>query len=353
MNALLQLSRYVGAIFAAILCIGIVTRSDIKLFEGQESSIISALIPADEKNAETDRHLPTQEWPTDYQRTESRRQIELPVRTARSAAVNHQRSTDNHSSRPKAKVDLEDWLELNLAQTFLEAEQETIAPGVILATGLYFLQEGQGDMSMNAADVADYLSEVRAHASPDAKQHMKYIANSESWFKGLKKAGFEGEQLARLFSRYQLAQYDQDMYRRFVSKQAEEEDYDRPSSSLSDEVAERNRSLAQAYNDYADRPEVRKKLGLPSIRAPRPMATTELSEGRREARSFAAGESRTYEDARRFWAVLKEMIALEADYDSWEAYHAAQPHSADQAFRERSNIMALGGVMKVTRKEGA
>ncbi|RMF00259.1 MAG: hypothetical protein D6772_06570 [Bacteroidetes bacterium] len=351
MNALLQLFKTAGILAAGLLCVGLLNRSDLQLFERQEITDQKSVMSATAEVSDVFGTMSRDEAPLRRQASSARPQAEetAPRQPRRATTI----ASVNRSSRPGHSTDLEAWLELNVAQTFLEAEKETIAPGVILATGLYFLQEGQGDMSMKAADVAAYLAEVRDHAARDAKKHMKYIANSEAWFTGLKKAGFEGEQIARLFRRFRLDQYDRAMYDRFVRKKVEENEYDRPSTTLSDEVEERNRSLAQAYNDYADRPETRKKLGLPSIRKPRAMAVAELSKGRQEALSFAPGESRTYDEPRFFWAVLKEMIALEADYDSWEDYHRAQPEAADRAFRERSNIMALGGVMKITRKEGA
>ena len=181
MNALLQLSRYIGAILAAILCIGLLTRSDIKLIEGQESSIMSALMPAEAGPVEDARVSTTDRIPDSYRTTESRIQrVELPSRPGNRSTRATALPVADRSSRPRASVDMEAWIELNVAQTFLEAEKETMSPGVILATGLYFLEAGQGDMSMNAADVAAYLAEVRENASRDAKKHMKYIANRHS-----------------------------------------------------------------------------------------------------------------------------------------------------------------------------
>ena len=47
------------------------------------------------------------------------------------------------------------------------------------------------------------------------------------------------------------------------------------------------------------------------------------------------------------------MIALEQGYPSWTDYKAAQVQDANKEFQTRSNIMAMGGMMKVTRKKGA
>ncbi|MEM1215644.1 MAG: hypothetical protein AAGJ82_08170 [Bacteroidota bacterium] len=265
-----------------------------------------------------------------------------PARTA----PRHQRAISGRA--------IEDWIQVNAASTYLEAEQETISPGVILATGVYFLQEGQGDASMTATDVSAYLAAVRQAASAEAKAHMKYIANSEEWFEGLQLAGFDGAQLRRIFRSHQLAAYDQQMYSRHVSRKVERgTEYTVANHALAAEATVRDRELAGAYNDYADRTEVRQKFDLPTLTAPAPMDKREVSSGRQEAESFEPGESRTYQSPREFWAVLQEMIALENDYSSWEAYRASNRTRADKAFQMRSDIMAKGGIMKVTRRKGA
>jgi hypothetical protein len=249
--------------------------------------------------------------------------------------------------------EVEDWIQLNVSQTYLEAEQETMSPGVILATGVYFLQSGTGDMTMTAADVAAYLKEVRQTAKADAKARMKYIANSEEWFEGLKMAGFDGDRIADIFSEHQLAAYDKQMFNRHVERKIERTDYATKDVHLAADAKTRNRDLADAYNDYANRSNVRAKLSLPSRVAAEPLSEREISDSRREALSIGSGQSKTYDDPRVFWAVLKEMIALENDYPSWDAYQSAHPNDADRAFQSRSDIMATGGVMKVSRRKGA
>ena len=58
----------------------------------------------------------------------------------------------------------------------------------------------------------------------------------------------------------------------------------------------------------------------------------------------------TYDNPRLFWSVLQEVIALENDYKSWDNYRADHSAAAEKEFQRRSDIMALGGEMKVTRK---
>jgi hypothetical protein len=364
MNFILQLFKYFGAFAAIVLCIGFVSKSDLaSLINTQTSQEFSE-----------DELGPTQEYATlslgksrEDLRGESsstRRSLadrsELPtfrdaprsnsdVRTVVHTDVN---PVNDRSSRSAVRgSDINSWIDMSVAQTFLEAEKETISPGVILATGIYFLQQGQGDLSMSAADVAAYLAEVRDNASTEAKSHMKYIANSEEWFEGLSLAGFDGQEIASIFDRKGLAVYDKAMYSRHVERKVEQADYSGTSSALDANEDIRKRNLAEAYNDYADRPEVRKKYGLPSkVNAPAPITAAEVSEGQKEALAFRKGESKTYDNPRLFWSVLQEVIALENDYKSWDAYQADHSSAAEREFQRRSDIMALGGDMKVTRK---
>lgn len=365
MNFILQLFKYFGALAAFVLCIGFVSKTDLtSLLEKQVS----------QEFEETDLE-PTQEYATmsfsrakeNYSDVNDRRtpksgfsdRAALPVfrekpnsREVTTVATKAPSSARRVSSSRNSinQRDINSWVEMSAAQTFLEAEKETMSPGVILATGIYFLQQGQGDLSMNAADVAAYLAEVRDNASADAKKHMKYIANSEEWFKGLSLAGFDGNRIADIFDQLELAAYDKAMYSRHVERKIEQDDYTADASALGADETTRKRNLADAYNEYADRPEVRKKYGLPSAKAPAAISSSEVSEGREEAQSFRKGESRIYDNPRLFWSVLQEMIALEHDYDSWDSYQSDYPSAANKEFQNRSDIMALGGEMKVNRK---
>jgi hypothetical protein len=364
MNFILQLFKYFGAFAAIVLCIGFVSKSDLSsLLNTQTSQILSE-----------DELGPTQEYATlslgkaredlRGESSTSRRAFsdrsELP--TLRDAPLNNRNirtvvhtdvaPVNDRSSRSSVRSnDINSWIDMSVAQTFLEAEKETMSPGVILATGIYFLQQGQGDLSMSAADVAAYLAEVRDNASAEAKSHMKYIANSEEWFEGLSLAGFDGVEIASIFDRKGLAVYDKAMYSRHVERKVEQADYNGDPAALGSNDDVRKKNLAEAYNDYADRPEVRKKYGLPSsVNTPAPITQAEGSEGRSEALAFRKGESKAYDNPRLFWSVLQEVIALENDYKSWDAYRADHASSADKEFQRRSDIMALGGEMKVTRK---
>ena len=348
MNFLLQLSKYLGAFAAIVLCIGFVTRSDFSLPKSMEEATVTE---SSLDFGSSDRSISLGERSTSYSTPD--RTVSAPDRAESLSERQHTYSESERSSRRTiGGQDIRDWVETNLSQTFLEADKETMSPGVILATGIYFLEVGQGDLSMNAADVASYLAEVRKTASGEAKKHMKYIANSEEWFVGLKIAGFDSDRIAAIFSDYRLGTYDKQMFNRHVEKKIEQEDYAVADEQLVSSPEIRQKDLAEAFNSYADRPEVKKKYGLPTFKAAEPMSTREVSQGRREAESFSPGQTKEYDDPRFFWSVLQEMIALEHGYDTWEDYQAANPQAADKEFQSRSNIMATGGVMKVTRKKG-
>lgn len=349
MNFLLQLSKYLGAFAAIVLCIGFVTRSDFSLPKATEEATVT------ESSLDFgvgERSVTLGDRPANY--STSNHAVSAPDRSESLSGRRVASSSRQPSKRRMiSSSDIRDWVQTNLSQTFLEAERETMSPGVILATGVYFLEVGQGDLSMNAADVVSYLSEVRKTASSEAKKHMKYIANSEEWFVGLKIAGFDSDRIAAIFSDYRLGSYDKQMFNRHVEKKIEQEEYAIADEQLVASPEIRQKDLAEAFNSYADRPEVKKKYGLPTFKAAEPMSTREVSQGRREAESFSPGETKEYDDPRFFWSVLQEMIALEHGYDTWDDYKTVNPRAADKEFQSRSNIMATGGIMKVTRKKGA
>lgn len=348
MQLTLQFVKIAGACLAFVLGMGIISKFDkTPAVDGLQLATIAPSEDAPTSN--TSLEMPAINTTTRYVEPERQRQKAALAMPSRSEAKPVR--TSNRSSLDLR--DFEEWVDRNAAQAYLEADQETIAPGVILATGIYFLQEGQGDMSMSAADVASYLTTLRENAPKNAKRQMKYIANSAKWFEGLTEAGFDGKRLAHIFGQFSLRKHDKHMFSRHVEKNAEETDYSGQVSRLADNTAARSSSLAEAYNDYADREDVRSKHSLPAVAAPARPSRNEISAGRREAESFTSGESRTYDDPREFWAVLKEMIALENSYPSWEAYQAENGKRAKRNFQRRSNIMSLGGVMKVTRKDGA
>ncbi len=351
MNLFVQLFKSIGALAAIILFVGFVASNDNDgLLEGTENATISkaSLLPGGE--SETVVSLgDAAEGPSEMvfrSRSLSEGDAVRPA-AYESTSVNPSRTA---TRRAVTHSEIEEWVQMNAAQSYLEAEKETVAPGVILATGIYFLQQGQADSRTNAAEIASYLVNVREHASSRAKAHMKYIANSGEWFEGLSLAGFDGAQIEQVFRDYQLGAYDKLMYSRHVERKIEQPERAAEVSELALDRADRNRNLAEAYNEYADRSEVRAKYALPTIKKPEALSAGEVSAGRTEAESFRVGESRTYQEPRQFWSVLKEVIALEKGYDSWDAYQEEHPRAADRAFQRRSDIMSNGGLMKVTRK---
>ncbi len=356
MDFILRTLKYAGAFTAVILCIGFVSKGDYGLFDAQGVSSVEemSLFVGDDNS-----NVATYDENGGVMRIKRNRPSAPSIR-ARSMAgnVSAPASSDRNmttrrpgkAERSISALDIEEWIQMNASQSYLEAENKTMSPGVILATGVYFLQQGKGDRGMNAADVAAYLNDVRQSASSKAKKHMKYIANSAEWFKGLNLAGFDGNQIASIFDSHELAAYDKQMFARHIEKKIEQENYNIEDDALAADVKTNNRNLAEAYNDYAERDDVRKKYSLPTLKAAKPINRKELSAGRKAAEDFIAGETKTYDDPRFFWSVLKEMIALEHNYDSWDDYKADHKRAADKEFQRRSDIMATGGIMKVTRK---
>lgn len=361
MDFILRTLKYAGAFTAVILCIGFISKGDyglfdtqgvssveeMSLFSGEESTTV-ATYDKDGKRLDNGNTMRIKR-----NRPSNPTVGDLSMARAVSAPISTDRNTvrrPNKANRSISALDIEEWIQMNVAQSYLEAENKTMSPGVILATGVYFLQQGKGDSGMNAADVATYLNEVRQSASAKAKKHMKYIANSDAWFKGLSLAGFDGNQIASIFNSHELKAYDKQMFARHVEKKIEQENYAIQDGALAADAKTNNKNLAEAYNDYAERDDVRKKYSLPTLAASKPIARKELSAGRKEAQAFIAGQTKTYDDPRFFWSVLKEMIALEHDYQSWEDYKSDHKRAAGKEFQRRSDIMATGGLMKVTRK---
>ncbi|MEL7424374.1 MAG: hypothetical protein AAFN81_15350 [Bacteroidota bacterium] len=351
MNFFVQLSKFFGALVAIVLCVGYLSSGDKASFLHAENPETSTMSAAGMLSGEpgTVVSLDANDSPSEMVFRPGTGATAESLRPATNERADR-RSSASANRRAVTAYEIEEWVQTNAAQSYLEAERGTISPGVILATGIYFLEQGQADARMNAAEVAAYLTEIRDQASSRAKAHMKYIANSEQWIEGLSMAGFDGQQIAQVFKHYQLRAYDKEMYSRHVERRIEQPERAAEVTSLALDRNERNRDLAEAYNDYADREDVRTKYALPTIKKPAALAVEEVSAGRQEAESFAKGESRTYSEPRHFWSVLKEVIALEKGYESWDAYHADHPKSADRAFQRRSDIMANGGVMKVTRR---
>jgi len=356
MESILQITKYLGAFAAIVLFIGFLSSSGITIDGHQDISSVEEMSfsTADPRRAGSEEGAVNA-----YDKPERAVRIHpedanASERPDRATALPTGAPSRSRSASSTVSVrEIEDWVQMNAAQTYLEAEKETMSPGVILATGIYFLQQGKGDASMNAASVAGYLAEVRQSATAAAKSHMKYIANSDEWFQGLNLAGFDGDRLAAIFATHQLAAFDKQMYTRHVEKKIEQPTYTGKDATLAADQHTRSRSLAVAYNDYADRPEVRAKYNLPTRIAAKPMDRREVTQGRQEAEQFALGETRTYQDPRIFSAVLQEIIALEQGYPSWNDYKAANVQAANKEFQIRSNIMSMGGMMKVTRKKGA
>ena len=293
MDSILQISKYLGVFSAIVLFIGFLSSSGITK-DGQQG--ITSVEEMRFSTANPERAGSEADGVNAYDNPE--RAVRIRPEEARTGERGERADLLPSSAAPRSRSashtvsvrEIEDWVQINTAQTYLEAEKETMSPGGILATGIYFLQQGKGDASMSAASVAAYLAEVRQSATAAAKSHMKYIANSDEWFQGLNLAGFDGDRLAAIFAAHQLAAFDKQMYTRHVERKIEQPTtYAVKDAALAADQPTRSRSLAVAYNDYADRPEVRAKYNLPTRVAAKPMDRREVTKGRQEAEQFQLG----------------------------------------------------------------
>lgn len=351
MNFFLQFFKLLGVLAALVFGMGWLSKAGIPLSGMVKMATVQRLTDDDAPAAPANDDQLLAEYSAPNELVLSRSGADAPATThvvlPNSATDSPTRTRTTAASA--RRVDVAEWIDLNAAQTYLEAERGTMSPGVILATGIYFLNNGRGDMGMDAAEVAAYLADVRENAPAEAKSRMKYIANSQAWFEGLKMAGFDADQISAIYKANNLARYDKQMYSRHVERKVESKPTATTAAALTADKRSRSIDLADAYNDYANRPQVREKNALPKLKKEQPLSSTETSVARREAEAIRAGSSKTYDDARLFWSVLKETIALEQGYPSWDAYRTDHTRNADRAFQSRSNLMALGGVMRVSR----
>lgn len=76
------------------------------------------------------------------------------------------------------------------------------------------------------------------------------------------------------------------------------------------------------------------------------------SSARKKAEKMPRGKEVVFQDVGEYWDVAQQLISLESGFDSWDAYKKAVGRRvADEAFRTRTNIMANGGQMKLTRRK--
>lgn len=259
--------------------------------------------------------------------------------------------------------DASEWLSTHGPIAVMEAVRQGVPAGVSLAVGL--LQLEQGRLSWND-NFADKVVTPLARRKQEAPARFKYRANSQPWMQGLGELGLYSEaELERLFRQHNLAAYDAEVYMALQDDDRAQSSRSRvaqaaigavsparAASKAAPEVADEalRRNVAGAMNKYADR-ELAERGATLRVVATSEAPTSSSEAARRKANGLKVGQSMTFESPREFQLVLKELIALEEGYPSWAAYQQDDADGARWQFNRRSDVMASGGAMRVTRRQ--
>ncbi len=285
----------------------------------------------------------------------------------------HQESSPRPSNRRINDADLQRWVNLHANEAIDAALEHGIPAGLSLTLGVQQLEAGQMHPQDNfAKQILAPLVNLKAKSKGWSTNYFKYSANSKSWFEGLEAIEVYSEaELKQIFRRYDLASYDAEVYLALTGKEKKENSSSAsktytatlmPSVRKSESTAavrpsdqevageDLRNNMAYAMNRLSDRG--LKEKGKEMNFKPRSVSTEkEMSRAMRIASSINLGKSKVFDKPAEFQAVLREVLALEADYPSWEAYLQADAGRAKRKFRQRSDVMALGGELRVTRKK--
>lgn len=269
-------------------------------------------------------------------------------------------------------ADIREWVSRQGPVAVMEAVRQGVPAGLSLAVGIEHLRAGR----LRAGDdfvrhVVQPLVQIQQQAGGAQRQHFKYRANSKAWITGLDALGrYPAADLLQTLERYDLAAYDAEVYlalqddersQRSPAARAYEasvipvgqREKEQPSTEqrARQEVADEDLrgNMAYSMNRLVDR-KLEDQGQAMRFRAASPAASTVKSEARRRAEAIRPGQRVRFDDPATFQAVLRELLALEAGYDSWESYVAADRTGARAVFNRRSDIMSLGGVLEITRK---
>lgn len=254
-------------------------------------------------------------------------------------------------------------------QTLAEAAMSTaiekqIPAGASLALLIYSAERGKQLTTSNLNRIVEYLLGVKYSADEKDKQaYFKYSSNSEKWFQGLgldRNGGHPKADLLRIYKEYGLKSYDKDVYAFVINPETSRLKFDKkiePKSAapamqgdFTDEEVRRNHAYAK--NRWAETESRGTEAEVKFV----PAKKYEKSAGnaiRNRVESLSIGESMTFDNPGEYHLAVKEMIALEAGFDSWDAYEIKiGKREADKYFRKRAEkggIMATG-TLKVTRE---
>jgi hypothetical protein len=348
----------IGFLVAVVLSIGFLQKSNYKLVRDGAAISEASLFSSDGAAADNADHAPSDRISLREEDNPANDPFDPP-------ALGEYRERRGSTSRTPAhrSGDASKWLSTHGPIAVMEAVRLGVPAGVSLAVGL--LQLEQGRLSWNDDFAAKIIAPL-ANRKSEAPARFKYRANSQPWMQGLGELGLYREaELERLFRQYNLGAYDAEVYMALQDDDRAQNNRGRvaqaaigavsparAASKAAPEVADEalRRNVAGAMNQYADRELAERGASL------RVVAATEASAGsataaRRKASALKVGQSMTFESPREFQLVLRELIALEEGYPSWAAYQQDDADGARRQFNRRSDVMASGGAMRITRRQ--
>jgi hypothetical protein len=271
------------------------------------------------------------------------------------------RATDKpvRKSGKKQVVDVNEWVGQFTAQAFLEAQKKDIrVPATLsLALGLDLMRQGERIETKEdfVRKVVNYLVAIKKNASgEERKAYFQYAANSDNWLKGMERKGISTTGIREMIARYDLDAYDEVVFEQITKKQLSDTRVTRVQTKSDKPVFVGSKTDKEAVRKHAEdlNKWVDSELSGSShnVKFAASGSSSSASEARKTVSRLKVGESVYFDDVAEFEQAVKEMVALEADYDSWKAYEADQSAKARKQFRERSNVMANGLELKVTRK---
>lgn len=269
-------------------------------------------------------------------------------------------STSTKTSSRNFKRDIQ-----NLAEAAMSTAIEKQVPaGASLALLIYSAERGKQLTTSNLNRVIEYLLGVKYSADESDKQaYFKYASNSEKWFQGLgldRNGGHPKADLLRIYKEYGLKSYDKNVFAFVTNPSTSQLKFDKKIEPKSAAPAmqgdftneEVRRNHAYAKNRWAESESKGTEAEVKFVPAKK-LEKSAAHAVRAQLEDLLVGESITFDNPREYHAAVKEMIALEAGFDSWDAYeNKIGKREADKYFRKRAEkggIMATG-TLKVTRE---
>lgn len=244
-------------------------------------------------------------------------------------------------------------------------KRKQIPAGASLALLIYSAERGKELTANNLSRVTDYLLGVKYDASEsDRSKYFKYASNSEKWFQGLgleRNGGHPTAELERIYQRYNLQQYDDNVYAYVVNPESSKLKFDKiikPETTAPAAVGDATKEDVRRNHAFAKNRWVEKESAgteasvkfLPAEEIP----GNALSEARYLVESLQMGESISFDNPTEYYAAVREVIAMEAGYNTWNDYESAIGKSkAKKIFgkrAEKGGFMATG-TLQVTREK--